>query len=432
MRFDGKTHKRTASFLKIGELSGVPNPAQTPARVTIMKGSDLAKAAFDAAMADRETAKAAILTPLWDQHAAMREELTAIAVDDSLDADDQMATMKDIAGGHIDAAAIALGITIKAAAPYKTEAGVKFPKSDYAYTPGDKPSEWKLRLTSTPGGTPDPRIVGAAVAALGPGGFRGNKVQIPAEDLAAVKARVLAAWRKANSDKDADEAPDILTKEGSMPDLAKQLADAQAELAKQTALASMNDAQKAYFSTLKGAEADAFIAAAPATREALLATFKAADEVVSVGGVEVRKSAVGDAAFALIKKQAADLATAAEAQAVAKYATMAGSPEYAMLPGDATAKAMALRAMDALPKAERDALDTMLKSGATALKARTLPAGHPGNGGTESATGAEAELTALTEQHMSKNAGMTYARAQTEVLKTAAGQDLYARIEGGE
>lgn len=100
----------------------------------------------------------------------------------------------------------------KAEAPMKTEGGVKFPKSDYAYTPSDNPSSWKLRLTSTPGGSPDPAIVGAAAAALGPG-FRGQKVDIPDADRAAVVARVRAAWKKANPDKDPSEMPSGLKEE---------------------------------------------------------------------------------------------------------------------------------------------------------------------------------------------------------------------------
>lgn len=89
----------------------------------------------------------------------------------------------------------------------KTEDGKAFPAGDYAYVPDSaKPSTWKLRLTKAPGGPPDSGIVGAAAAALGPG-FRGQKVQIPAGDLAAVKAKVRAAWKKANPDKEADEMP---------------------------------------------------------------------------------------------------------------------------------------------------------------------------------------------------------------------------------
>lgn len=88
----------------------------------------------------------------------------------------------------------------------RTQGGTSYPRSDYAYTPDDTPSHWKLRLTSKPGGAPDPGIVGAAAAALG-AGFRGKKVVIPSSDRAAVVARVRAAWRKANPDKPDEEMP---------------------------------------------------------------------------------------------------------------------------------------------------------------------------------------------------------------------------------
>ncbi len=88
--------------------------------------------------------------------------------------------------------------------------GVGFPASDFAYVPDpEKPSTWKLRLTKEPGGPPDPGIVGAACAALGKG-FRGQRVDIPAEDLPAVKRKLRAAWRKANPDRDPEEMPAVI------------------------------------------------------------------------------------------------------------------------------------------------------------------------------------------------------------------------------
>ena len=90
----------------------------------------------------------------------------------------------------------------------KTEGGESFPASDYCYVPdAAAPSTWKLRVTATPGGKPDPAIVGAAAAALSPGGFRGNPVQIPSADRAAAVACVRRAWTEANPDKQADEMP---------------------------------------------------------------------------------------------------------------------------------------------------------------------------------------------------------------------------------
>lgn len=92
---------------------------------------------------------------------------------------------------------------------FKTEGGKRFFRRDFAFTPSNKPSEWKLRLTNTPGGAPDRRIVGAAVAALGPG-FRGQKVQIPSGALPRVKGKVRAAWLKANPNKSRSDLPRVL------------------------------------------------------------------------------------------------------------------------------------------------------------------------------------------------------------------------------
>lgn len=92
----------------------------------------------------------------------------------------------------------------------KTEAGASFPAAGYAYVPDpEKPSTWKLRLWRTSDGGPDSGVVGAAIAALGKG-FRGNKVEIPSSDLPAVKAKVRAAWVKANPDKEESEMPLVI------------------------------------------------------------------------------------------------------------------------------------------------------------------------------------------------------------------------------
>lgn len=92
----------------------------------------------------------------------------------------------------------------------KTEGGAKFPAEAYAYVPDpDMPSTWKLRLWATPGGGPDARIVGAAIAALGKG-FRGNKVEIPADALGGVKEKILAAWKSVHPDYKEEDIPAVL------------------------------------------------------------------------------------------------------------------------------------------------------------------------------------------------------------------------------
>jgi len=87
-------------------------------------------------------------------------------------------------------------IWLKEQATMKTEGGVQFPASAFAYVPdAEKPSEWKLRLWEDPEKKVTKAQLGRAAAALSPGGFRGQKVEIPQADMAAVKRKIRAAYR---------------------------------------------------------------------------------------------------------------------------------------------------------------------------------------------------------------------------------------------
>jgi len=97
--------------------------------------------------------------------------------------------------------------------PMKTEGGVEYPAEAFAYVPEpDKPSTWKLRLWDETHKV-TPHQVGMAIAALGSGGFRGNKVQLPSDAIAGVKAKIKTAWHKANPDKKEEDMPEIITKD---------------------------------------------------------------------------------------------------------------------------------------------------------------------------------------------------------------------------
>ncbi len=88
-------------------------------------------------------------------------------------------------------------VWLKEQASFKTEDGVKFPVVAYAYVPDpEKPSEWKLRLWEDLEKKVTRVQLGRAAAALSPGGFRGQKVEIPREDLSAVKRKIRAEYRK--------------------------------------------------------------------------------------------------------------------------------------------------------------------------------------------------------------------------------------------
>lgn len=98
----------------------------------------------------------------------------------------------------------------------RREDGEDFPPEAFAYVPNpEEPSTWKLRLWDSLEEKVTAAQVGRALAALGPGGFRGNRVQIPAADLPAVRRKILAAWRSVH-DTDA-EIPEVLKEETFVP-----------------------------------------------------------------------------------------------------------------------------------------------------------------------------------------------------------------------
>ena len=94
----------------------------------------------------------------------------------------------------------------------KRDGGYDYPASAYAYVPDPaQPSTWKLRLWQTPEQKVTAKQVGMAIAALGPGGFRGNRVQLPSDAVAGVKRKVLSAWRSVHGK--GEEVPTVLRKE---------------------------------------------------------------------------------------------------------------------------------------------------------------------------------------------------------------------------
>lgn len=95
----------------------------------------------------------------------------------------------------------------------KTDGGVQYPKEAYLYVPdATKPSTWKLRIWETPELKVTRRQLGRAAAAFSAGGFRGQKVELPSEDVAKVKSKLVSLYKKDGASK--EEIPNYLLEEG--------------------------------------------------------------------------------------------------------------------------------------------------------------------------------------------------------------------------
>lgn len=88
------------------------------------------------------------------------------------------------------------GISSKQAV-MKTEDGKDYPASCYAYVPDPEAvNTWKLRMCAVGTTEITREQLGAAAAALSPGGFRGNRVELPSEDVNKVKAKLRSEYSK--------------------------------------------------------------------------------------------------------------------------------------------------------------------------------------------------------------------------------------------
>lgn len=434
MRFDNKTNKQRAKKLSIGELSGVTIPAVQGSVSTIRKyaadtGSDdfqtLVKATFTETLQNIEDSERGrellddTYDKLWRNQDALFTSMRNVMDDPQYgETPEQRA---DIAKQQVRDYAMSLLVDAGLAKqdPTKSEDGKNFPASDFAYVPDrTKPSTWKLRLTSTPGGKPDTAIVGAAAAALGPG-FRGEKVQIPSDARAAVVGRVRSAWKKANPEKSDDEMPSGIKKQAE-DDMSK-IEELEKQLAEQTVLAGMTDAQKTHYATLKDESKEAFAKMSVAERDAAVDFAKANDETHKMcNGTVIQKSAMGDM-FEVVKSQDIEIAKMKSQQDLAKFSTLAESDEYKYLPGDTLAKAQALKSV-----ANDEAVLSMLKAGNAALKPNFEPTAKRGADVIKSA---EDQLDSLAKAHAEKHS-VSFAKAYDEVLHTKEGADLYNETLG--
>lgn len=148
------------------------------------------------------------------------------------------------------------------------------------------------------------------------------------------------------------------------------------------------------------------------------------EEVLKVGDVEIRKSAVGESAFAIYKAQADEIAKLRDAGELAAFEKRAAT-ELPSLPGLPIAKAKVLRAIEKMDKDTAAALDTMLKAGNVAMRLSMVEKGHSRG---DTFAKASDEMDALVTDHMGKHS-VSKAAAYDAVLKTDRGRALYQEMD---
>lgn len=454
---DDKKKKIMHKF-KMKEISAVDGMTQAGAKMVLMKrdtsdGEDLAKVMFNDALEGLELQEDIdeATRGMWQYNEALRRSIREI-MEDKKTYPDTMSAVRESLQEFASAVSSMIENAVEEIEeeaeeeiskekPMKTEGGKKFPATDYAYVPDPKkPSTWKLRLTNTPGSDPDKRIVGAAVAALGPG-FRGQKVQIPSDARAGVIARVRSAWLKANPDKGKEDLPKVLkTKEASaMPDdkkktleeLEKSIEEKDVELKKVNeelevvkAVSALTDAEKAHYNTLEGEDQASFLKLAPEARKDVLEKLAAQDAVVYTDeeGNEYKKS--DDPRLVAMAKKADEDRKLAKTEREAREKVeleKRADEELKNLPGEQAVKVEVLKAVDGIKDEEtRKSAQALLKAGNDALEKSFEELGSRGEGFQK----ATDELDAMAKKHAADNS-VSYAEAYNKVIETEEGKKLY-------
>lgn len=354
--------KRTMDKFQIVELSGVDRPAQTHAKMTLMKRDDLIKGEdihesfikkwidpADGAKPFQEVVQECLddkkfyeaMGVVGEDIYALETSLRSIAGDASMDGSAKESMMRNSVEEFM--------ASMRGKMPEVTEALSKVLTHE-AVSKGDHHMP----------------------------GENENTVEALTKQVADLTKRLEAAEKVSKDANAASEMQKQLDEVSAERDALK--AESDARKAFEDSVAKMSDEEKAYMRELDEEKQKAFAAATKEERNKMLSAKKAAekdDEVIKVEGVgEIRKSAVGEAQFSIFKvqqerleKQDEDLRKERERREEVEY-TKRATDNYPNLPGEAIEKARVLRAIDALPdEAVRKSMASMLEAGEKAIKA---------------------------------------------------------------
>lgn len=209
-----------------------------------------------------------------------------------------------------------------------------------------------------------------------------------------------------------------------------------AQVADLTKKATLSDETRAHYEGLEKSDkekAKAFLDKDEAGRKAEVALAKAGDETFTTSdGAVISKRAVGESVFSVMKSQetrlqtqAADLAKAAEATAMATF-TKRASDDFSHLAGTVEERAAILKHLSTAPADVQKAADALLKAAEGHAKFAFSKAGH-GGGADPVRKSATDELQKMADDLRKNDPKLTPAQAYDKALESPEGSALYEK-----
>jgi len=406
-----KTRRRVMRSFKMGEISGVDDPAQEGARVILHKRAPDAPACpaeafvkasfrqvFDDSMMERRFCDAfyTAFEGKWQADEALQEALK-----------DAYQNSEDTVRAYVEEIA-----RMATAAAEATRGLAK--SADFVHT-----------ITEAVGTAADQ--------------FRKRqKEPVMFKNRADIEAAIAKFGGDATEAKMIKAAAAILGCEDLLPAtgaLAKEAATdpAVAALKRENEVLKMAADHRAYFDALPTASQDAFLAKSATDRAAEVEASKSADPVVykCKDGTEIRKSD-GTLAALMAKRldqQDAVIADLTAQTADAEYIKQAET-EFPHLPRDGTVEMLKAAAAMTAEEKRKAMLESMRAANKAAGSNFKRIGGQPVNKSAGAAGDPEARLDAMAKSRKEAKPNLSYEQAYSEVLETSEGRALYAEVAG--
>lgn len=425
---DGKVVKTIMHDFHLAEISGVDQPAQVGARVALIKrggpGLEGPERRGGPEVADPGLQKMALaMTTETDGHAHLLVvesgwEIRRAGTTDYVNEHSHSWIMGEdgniligASKGHTHDIAMAVKREFSGKEREKAaEAGTAMPDGSF---PIKTKQDLKNAISAFGRAKPADR---AAVARH----IRRRAKALDATDLLPTSGTLAAALGKAD-DAGGSEGNNMDEKE--IQKMKDDLAALQKRAEKAEALAALPESHRAFHKGLKGEASDAFLKATVEEREEQIRKAAEVNVVVykATDGTEYRK-ADDPRLVALAKRADEERKARTEAEAVAKRADLEKrAGEFAHLPGDLETRINLLKAVDALPEADKGKALQALKAQDAALGAafKTLGTRAPGAEGED-----QLDKLAKTIQERDK---ISFEQAMDKALQTPEGVALFEK-----